>query len=174
TVLDNVTMGPREVLKVPRKAAEGEAMELLRRVGVDSQAKKVPAQLSGGQQQRVAIARAMAGKPALFLADEPTGNLDQKTGQQIMDLFRRLNAQGHTIVLITHDEHVAAQAGRAIRIMDGRVEELGGEALPDTEAEGSPADETMPADEALPDAEAWPAEDVDDLFADEPGEEVSE
>ena len=105
----------------------------------------------------------------------PMGMVDEKRMKnEAADLFRRLNAQGHTIVLITHDEHVAAQAGRAIRIMDGRVEELGGEALPDAEAEAAQADEAMPADEAWPDTEALPAEEVDDLFADEPGEEVSE
>ncbi|MBR0107186.1 MAG: ABC transporter ATP-binding protein [Lachnospiraceae bacterium] len=173
TAEENVEL-PLIYQRVPAKERKERVKEALENVDLYDRRRHRPNQLSGGQQQRVAIARAMAGKPALFLADEPTGNLDQKTGQQIMDLFRRLNAQGHTIVLITHDEHVAAQAGRAIRIMDGRVEELGGEELPDTEAEGSPADEIMPADEALPDAEAWPAEDVDDLFADEPGEEVSE
>ena len=165
---------PLTCLKLRSAEIEAQVKRALAMIKLESFASRLPGQLSGGQQQRVAIARAMAGKPALFLADEPTGNLDQKTGQQIMDLFRRLNAQGHTIVLITHDEHVAAQAGRAIRIMYGRVEELGGEALPDAEAEAAQADEAMPADEAWPDTEALPAEEVDDLFADEPGEEVSE
>lgn len=83
-----------------------------------------PNQLSGGQQQRVAIARAMASKPSLYLADEPTGNLDSATGKQIMDIFKELHKKGNTIVLITHDEDVAKQAQRSISIMDGKVSEV--------------------------------------------------
>ena len=98
--------------------------ESLEKVELYERRRHYPNQLSGGQQQRVAIARAMASHPSIFLADEPTGNLDQKTGRQIMDLFHELHRQGSTIVLITHDEGVAAQAERSIRIMDGHVEEV--------------------------------------------------
>ncbi len=104
-----------------RRARVREALE---RVDLYERRRHLPTQLSGGQQQRVAIARAMASKPSIFLADEPTGNLDQKTGKQIMELFHELHASGNTIVLITHDEGVAAQAERSIRIMDGHVEEV--------------------------------------------------
>ena len=83
-----------------------------------------PGELSGGQQQRVAIARALATEPPLFLADEPTGNLDQKTGHELMDLFHEMNAAGHTILLITHDGHVAREASRCIKILDGHVSEI--------------------------------------------------
>ena len=101
-----------------RKARVKEALEM---VDLYPRRKHTPNQMSGGQQQRVAIARAMASKPSLFLADEPTGNLDQATGKQIMDIFRSLHEQGNTIVLITHDENVAKQADRSIKIMDGKV-----------------------------------------------------
>jgi putative ABC transport system ATP-binding protein len=84
-----------------------------------------PTELSGGQQQRVAIARAIATRPSLLLADEPTGNLDSKTGREIIALFHELHEKGNTIVLITHDDHVAKQANRSIYIMDGHVEEVG-------------------------------------------------
>ena len=101
-----------------RKNRVKEALEL---VDLYSRRKHTPNQMSGGQQQRVAIARAVASKPSLFLADEPTGNLDQATGKQIMDIFRKMHEQGNTIVLITHDENVAKQADRSIKIMDGKV-----------------------------------------------------
>lgn len=95
--------------------------EALTRVQLYERRHHRPNQLSGGQQQRVAIARAMAARPSLFLADEPTGNLDSHTGDQIMELFHELHAAGNTIVLITHDESVAVQAERSIRILDGHV-----------------------------------------------------
>lgn len=98
--------------------------EALTRVGLLERRDHKPTELSGGQQQRVAIARALATHPDLFLADEPTGNLDQKTGRELMDLFHEMNAAGATIVLITHDAHVAAQATRSIKILDGHVEDL--------------------------------------------------
>ena len=83
-----------------------------------------PHELSGGQQQRIAIARAIAARPPLILADEPTGNLDSKTGDEIMQIFHELHGRGNTIVLITHDENVAKQASRSIRIFDGHVTEV--------------------------------------------------
>ncbi len=104
-----------------RKKRVSEALE---QVGLAYRKKHRPTELSGGQQQRVAIARALVTKPSLFLADEPTGNLDSKTGQEIMKLFHQLHRQGNTIVLITHDEKVADQALRKIRILDGQVEEV--------------------------------------------------
>ncbi|MDO4349657.1 MAG: ABC transporter ATP-binding protein [Eubacteriales bacterium] len=99
------------------------AKEALERVGLGARMKHRPAQLSGGQQQRCAIARAIAVKPSLILADEPTGNLDKKTGREILQIFRELHEAGNTIVLITHDNKVAQCAGRVIRIEDGHLYE---------------------------------------------------
>ncbi|MEL7608078.1 MAG: ABC transporter ATP-binding protein [Bacillota bacterium] len=99
------------------------ATETLDRMGLLNRIHHKPTELSGGQQQRVAIARALVTDPSVILADEPTGNLDQKTGAEIMQLFHELNRNGNTIVLITHDPALAAQAGRQIRILDGRVAE---------------------------------------------------
>ena len=112
--------------------------EVLRRVGLESRAGHKPTELSGGQQQRVAVARALATEPALILADEPTGNLDSKTGKEIMSLFCQLNEAGKTIILITHSEAVAQQAHRRIRIMDGHVRDCGDETDPFGAAEVSP------------------------------------
>ena len=97
--------------------------EALARVSLTKRAKHLPTELSGGQQQRVAIARAIASRPSLILADEPTGNLDSRTSQDIMDIFHELHRAGNTIVLITHDDGVAAQAERRIHILDGKVRE---------------------------------------------------
>ena len=112
--------------------------EVLRRVGLESRAGHKPTELSGGQQQRVAVARALATEPALILADEPTGNLDSKTGKEIMSLFCQLNEAGKTIILITHSEAVAQQAHRRIRIMDGHVRDCGDETDPFGTADVSP------------------------------------
>ena len=98
--------------------------EALERVGLAKRAKHQPTELSGGQQQRVAIARALVTKPSLILADEPTGNLDSRTTDEIMDIFHELHEQGNTIVLITHDNDVAKQAKRIIHIRDGRLSEV--------------------------------------------------
>ncbi|MCI6956100.1 MAG: ABC transporter ATP-binding protein [Clostridiales bacterium] len=109
--------------KVPRGERQQRVREALEKVGLQKRAKHLPTELSGGQQQRVAIARALVTRPSLILADEPTGNLDSKTSQEIMDMFHELHRQGNTIVLITHDPGVARQAERAIHILDGRITE---------------------------------------------------
>lgn len=93
----------------------------LKKVGLDSKGKNLPSQLSGGQQQRVSIARALAGDPSVILADEPTGALDSRTGREVMTFLRDLHEEGNTIVLITHDNSIAAQAKRIVRITDGRI-----------------------------------------------------
>jgi putative ABC transport system ATP-binding protein len=99
------------------------AEEALNQVGLVDRAGHRPSELSGGQQQRVAIARALVGRPALILADEPTGNLDSHTGRELIELFHRLHATGNTIVLITHDNNIAGEADRRIRIVDGHIVE---------------------------------------------------
>lgn len=108
----------QKLSKEDRKVRVEDAFE---KVGLSDRRRHKPHELSGGQQQRVAIARAIAARPSLFLADEPTGNLDSVTGREIMEIFKELNGEGKTIVLITHDDEVAEQAGRRIRILDGQV-----------------------------------------------------
>lgn len=110
--------------KIQKKEREERVLAALERVNLVQRKEHRPMELSGGQQQRVAIARALVTRPSLILADEPTGNLDTKTGEEIMRLFHELHAQGNTIVLITHDESVADQAERKIRILDGKVTEV--------------------------------------------------
>lgn len=97
------------------------ALESLRRVGLESKLKNMPQQLSGGQQQRVSIARALVGNPSIILADEPTGALDSGTGKEVLNFLKQLHNEGNTIVLITHDNTIAARAERVIRIHDGRI-----------------------------------------------------
>lgn len=97
------------------------AMESLERVGLREKWKNFPKQLSGGQQQRVSIARALAGNPSLILADEPTGALDSKTGREVLDFLKKLNREGNTIVMITHDSSIAREARRVVRIHDGKI-----------------------------------------------------
>ena len=121
TVLQNVMLGPVDVLGVSKEEARERAMDLLSRVGVAEQANKVPAQLSGGEQQRVSIARALVRNPPVILADEPTGALDSHTGREVLGLLQQLHKQGHTVVLITHDNSIAVQADRIIRLEDGQV-----------------------------------------------------
>ena len=99
------------------------AMEALKSVGLEDRMKHKPNEMSGGQQQRVAVARAVAAKPPIILADEPTGNLDTKSTQEIMEILKELHRSGRTVIIITHDEEIASQAHRVIRIMDGRIEE---------------------------------------------------
>ncbi len=106
---------------IPLKERRERVQQALERVQLQNRAKHYPTELSGGQQQRVAIARAIATRPSLILADEPTGNLDSKTSQDIMAIFHELHQAGNTIVLITHDDDVAMQASRQIRILDGKV-----------------------------------------------------
>lgn len=116
-----------ELPLIYRKIAGSRRKEMvesaLKKVGLQERKGHLPSELSGGQQQRVAIARALVTQPSLFLADEPTGNLDSRTGDDIMAIFHELHARGNTIVLITHDEKVAEQAERILRIHDGRVSE---------------------------------------------------
>jgi putative ABC transport system ATP-binding protein len=102
------------------------AVKALAQVGLEERIRHKPVELSGGQQQRVAIARALAGDPPLLLADEPTGNLDRASGKDVLKILNDLNTKGRTIVLITHDQQVAASAGRVVRIEDGRMYEEGG------------------------------------------------
>jgi putative ABC transport system ATP-binding protein len=104
-----------------RKERRRRALELLEQVGIPEKAHVLPAQLSGGQKQRVAIARALANTPALLLADEPTGALDSKTGEEVLGLFQELNRQGNTVVLVTHDPHIASLARRRVELRDGLV-----------------------------------------------------
>lgn len=97
------------------------AMEALRRVGLEEKWKNLPNQLSGGQQQRVSIARALAGNPSLILADEPTGALDSRTSREVLDFLKQLNDEGNTIIIITHDNSIALEARRVVRIHDGKI-----------------------------------------------------
>ena len=110
--------------KVPRHERVQRVNAALEQVGLAKRARHLPTELSGGQQQRVAIARALVTRPSLILADEPTGNLDSKTSGEIMAMLRDLHTQGNTIVLITHDNDIAGQAPRSIRIRDGRLTEV--------------------------------------------------
>ena len=124
TILDNVTMGPVEVLHKPRKEAEVEAMELLARVGVDAQAAKVPAQLSGGQQQRVAIARSLAMHPKAMLFDEPTSALDPEMINEVLDVMVELAQEGMTMVVVTHEMNFARRVSdRVVFMADGQIVE---------------------------------------------------
>lgn len=124
TALENV-MVPLLYRGVGEKEAKAEAEKMLSLMKMGDRMKHMPNQLSGGQQQRVAIARALVGKPALILADEPTGALDSRTGGELMELLEELNGDGQTIIMITHDEHVASRAKRIVRIEDGTLREEG-------------------------------------------------
>jgi glutamate transport system ATP-binding protein len=130
TVLDNVTLGPRKVRKAAKKDAEEAGRALLRRVGVEDQARKLPAQLSGGQQQRVAIARALAMQPKVMLFDEPTSALDPEMVQEVLDAMIALAKEGMTMIVVTHEMGFARKAAdRVVFMADGQIIE---ETDPDT------------------------------------------
>jgi putative ABC transport system ATP-binding protein len=118
TILRNVEL-PMLYAGVPRRERRERALDLLAKVGIPDKAGVLPGQLSGGQRQRVAIARALANRPALLLADEPTGALDTKTGEEVLALFHELHTQGNTVVLVTHDPGIAARAERRVELRDG-------------------------------------------------------
>ncbi|MCI5741370.1 MAG: ABC transporter ATP-binding protein [Lachnospiraceae bacterium] len=121
TALENVEL-PLIYRNVPATKRRELAVESLKKVGLEKRMEHKPAEMSGGQQQRVAIARALAAAPPIILADEPTGNLDSKSSHEIMEILGKLHAEGKTVILITHDDGIAASAKRVIRIMDGKIE----------------------------------------------------
>ena len=121
SALSNVML-PMKYAGVKENEAKRRAESVLDKVGLSDRIKHSPAELSGGQQQRVAIARALVNKPSIIFADEPTGNLDSQTGEDVMNLFKELNDQGQTIILITHEEDIARQSKRIINIKDGLIE----------------------------------------------------
>ena len=123
TAEENIEL-PLIYQRLPKKERKKRVNDALKLMKLDNRGLHRPSELSGGQQQRIAIARAIAARPPLILADEPTGNLDSRTGDEIMQIFHELHDRGNTIVLITHDENVAKQASRSIRILDGRVTEV--------------------------------------------------
>ena len=122
TVFENVEL-PLTSRGMPAAARKQRASEALEKVGMGHRAKHLPSQLSGGQQQRVAVARALAGSPAVLLADEPTGNLDSKNGEAVMELLADLHQGGATIVMVTHDTRFARHAARSVHLFDGRIVE---------------------------------------------------
>ena len=124
SAVENVMYAPVHINKLDKKRAKEEAMELLSRVGMADRANHYPGELSGGQQQRVAIARALITKPAIVLADEPTGNLDSKTSAEVLGLIKRTSAEfRQTVVMITHNNDIARLADRIVRIEDGKIVE---------------------------------------------------
>ena len=120
TVYENVEL-PLQYLKMPKAERKKRVDSVLSAVGIDHRADHLPQQLSGGQQQRVAVARALVIKPKVILADEPTGNLDSKHGEEVMAMLKSLNEDGTTIIMVTHSEHDAQYANRVIRLFDGKV-----------------------------------------------------
>ena len=121
TAQKNVEL-PMVYQDVPGKSREKRAKELIEMLGLGERARHKPAELSGGQRQRVAIARALANEPEIILADEPTGNLDSKTGQEIMQIFDKIHSEGRTILMVTHDRELADNCDRIIKLKDGKIE----------------------------------------------------
>ena len=119
-MLENVEL-PLLYAGVPAGERRERAVRALERVGLAAKQKNLPSQLSGGQQQRVSIARALAGNPSVILADEPTGALDSHTGREVLGFLKKLNREGDTVVLITHDNSIAVRADRIVRLQDGRI-----------------------------------------------------
>ncbi len=120
TALENIRL-PMRIHEFSEKEIEETSNKLLNTVGLSERGTHFPAQLSGGQQQRVAVARALSTGPSILLADEPTGNLDTKAGGEVMEVFKRLNSEGLTIVMITHDQRIAGYAQRIVRMLDGKI-----------------------------------------------------
>jgi putative ABC transport system ATP-binding protein len=132
TALSNVEL-PLIYARVSVKERHRRAREALEKVGLADRAKHQPNELSGGQRQRVAVARALVNEPSILLADEPTGNLDSRTSAEIMELFSELNAAGNTLIVVTHEEDIAAHAQRIVRLLDGRIvvdEKVSGAGVP--------------------------------------------
>lgn len=120
TALENIRL-PMRIHEIPENEVEGTSKKLLDTVGLSERANHFPSQLSGGQQQRVAVARALSTGPSILLADEPTGNLDTKSGGEVMDVFKQLSREGITTVMITHDPKIAGSAGRIVKMLDGKI-----------------------------------------------------
>ena len=120
TVFENVEL-PLQYQKIAKKERKQRVEAILKRVGIDHRSEHLPQQLSGGQQQRVAVARALVINPQLILADEPTGNLDSKNGDEVMAMLRELNQEGTTVIMVTHDEKEGAYANRLVRLLDGQI-----------------------------------------------------
>ncbi|NCB63038.1 MAG: ABC transporter ATP-binding protein [Clostridia bacterium] len=141
-VLENVEL---PLLYAGLSAAERKenALAALERVGLSDKCKNLPSQLSGGQQQRVSIARALAGKPSVILADEPTGALDSKTGREVLGFLKKLNREGDTVVLITHDNSIAVKADRIVRLQDGKVIYDGDAKAPEAVVQAADVDEEV-------------------------------
>lgn len=121
--IENVEL-PMMILDVDKKVRRKKAKELLESVGMGDRIHHLPSQLSGGQRQRMAIARALANDPSVLLADEPTGNLDSKSGEELLSVFKRLNKEGRTVIVVTHDQSIAESAEKIVKMKDGLVEEM--------------------------------------------------
>jgi putative ABC transport system ATP-binding protein len=120
TAIENIRL-PMRIHEFPEEEVDDTSKKLLDMVGLSERGNHFPSQLSGGQQQRVAVARALSTGPSILLADEPTGNLDTKSGGEVMDVFKKLNSEGLTIVMITHDLKIAGYAGRIVKMLDGKI-----------------------------------------------------